>query len=92
MEILRKIAKNDSIAIVIVSHDQKIMNIADRVLWFEDGRIIEGKVKLIFDPVCEMSLQQEQAPYDYKYKSKTYYFCGQKCLDSFKKKSDKYLS
>lgn len=92
MEILRNIAKKENRAVVIVSHDERIMDIADRILWLEDGKIIEGKVRLVFDPVCEMNLKPDQAPFNYKYKGETYYFCGQKCLNSFKEKPDKYLS
>jgi putative ABC transport system ATP-binding protein len=31
-------------AIVIVTHDQRLRQIADRILWLEDGRLSEGKI------------------------------------------------
>ena len=38
MRLLRTIAKDQGRSIVIVSHDERIKDIADRVLWLEDGR------------------------------------------------------
>ena len=37
MRLLRRIAKDQNRSVVIVSHDQRIKDIADRVLWLEDG-------------------------------------------------------
>lgn len=36
-QLLRRIAKEQGRSVVIVSHDQRIRDIADRVLWLEDG-------------------------------------------------------
>ncbi len=41
MRLLRSIAKEQGRSIVIVSHDQRIKDIADRVLWLEDGRFAD---------------------------------------------------
>ncbi|GJM42690.1 MAG: putative ABC transporter, ATP-binding protein [Ardenticatenaceae bacterium] len=37
MRLLRGIAKEENRSVIIVSHDQRIKDIADRVLWLEDG-------------------------------------------------------
>ena len=37
MRLLRRIAKEQGRSVIIVSHDQRIREIADRVLWLEDG-------------------------------------------------------
>ena len=37
MRLLRRIAKEQRRSVIIVSHDQRIREIADRVLWLEDG-------------------------------------------------------
>jgi ABC-type lipoprotein export system ATPase subunit len=42
MHTLRRIAKENGRAVVIVSHDQRIRDIADRVLWLEDGEFAEA--------------------------------------------------
>ncbi|OGC61245.1 hypothetical protein A2890_01070 [candidate division WWE3 bacterium RIFCSPLOWO2_01_FULL_53_14] len=39
MELLRKVAKEEGRAVVIVSHDDRIRDIADRVLWLQDGKL-----------------------------------------------------
>ena len=38
MWLLRNIAREQGRSVVIVSHDQRIKDIADRVLWLEDGQ------------------------------------------------------
>jgi putative ABC transport system ATP-binding protein len=37
MRLLRRIAKEEQRSVIIVSHDQRIKDIADRILWLEDG-------------------------------------------------------
>jgi len=39
MELLHSITKKEQKSVVIVSHDQRIKDIADRVLWLEDGKL-----------------------------------------------------
>jgi putative ABC transport system ATP-binding protein len=41
MRLLRTIAKEQGRSVIIVSHDQRIKDIADRVLWLEDGEFKE---------------------------------------------------
>src|SRR5512141_3252705 len=41
MRLLRKSAKEQGRSVVIVSHDPRIKDIADRVLWLEDGQFKE---------------------------------------------------
>ena len=38
MHLLRDIAKKEQRTVIIVSHDERIKDIADRVLWLEDGK------------------------------------------------------
>ena len=39
MHLLRRIAREHGKSVVIVSHDRRIEDIADRILWMEDGRL-----------------------------------------------------
>ena len=39
VEILRRLARDNGVTIVLVTHDNRIMDIADRVLSLEDGRL-----------------------------------------------------
>jgi putative ABC transport system ATP-binding protein len=37
MELLRQLAKEESCTVLIVSHDPRIVDVADRVAYLEDG-------------------------------------------------------
>jgi putative ABC transport system ATP-binding protein len=39
MELLRDLARKEGSAVVVVTHDTRLHEIADRVLWLEDGRL-----------------------------------------------------
>jgi putative ABC transport system ATP-binding protein len=39
MELMRELAKTERCAVVVVSHDPRLYEIADEVLWLEDGRL-----------------------------------------------------
>ncbi len=60
MRLLRRIAKEQGRSVVIVSHDQRIRDIADRVLWLEDGAF-QDIVTMATDPVCGMAVERERA-------------------------------
>jgi len=81
MRLLRSIAKDQGRSVVIVSHDQRIKDIADRVLWLEDGEFKET-VTMAIDPVCGMSVEREKAV-SVEWNGQTYYFCAQGCRDEF---------
>jgi putative ABC transport system ATP-binding protein len=42
MRLLRKLAKERGRTILLVTHDPRILDIADRIVAMEDGRIVEG--------------------------------------------------
>jgi putative ABC transport system ATP-binding protein len=42
-EILCQLGRDDGRAVVIVSHDQRLRDIASRVLWLEDGRLTRAR-------------------------------------------------
>ena len=81
MRLLRHIAKEQGRSVVIVSHDQRIKDIADRILWLEDGEFKET-VTMAVDPVCGMSVEREKAV-SADVNGQTYYFCAQGCRDEF---------
>jgi len=81
MRLLRRIAKEQQRSVVIVSHDQRIKDIADRVLWLEDGQFREVTT-MVIDPVCGMSVEQEKA-IKAEWNGQTYYFCAQGCREEF---------
>jgi putative ABC transport system ATP-binding protein len=81
MRLLRRIAKEQNRSVVIVSHDQRIKDIADRVLWLEDGQFKEVTTMAI-DPVCGMSVEQEKA-IAAEWNGQKFYFCAKGCREEF---------
>ena len=81
MRRLRSIAKEQQRSVVIVSHDQRIRDIADRVLWLEDGQFKELQT-LATDPVCGMSVEQERA-ITQTWDGRVWHFCSKGCRDEF---------
>jgi putative ABC transport system ATP-binding protein len=58
--LLHRIAKGQHRSVVIVSHDQRIQDIADRLPQLEDGQF-KDMVTMATDLVCGMSVEQERA-------------------------------
>lgn len=89
MRLLRNIAKEQRRSVIIVSHDQRIKEIADRVLWLEDGEFKET-VSMAIDPVCGMSVEREKA-ISTKWDEQFFYFCARGCRDEFVNDPKKFL-
>jgi len=89
MQLLRRIAKEQGRSVVIVSHDQRIKDIADRVLWLEDGRFKE-LVTMAEDPVCRMAVEREQG-ISAEWNGETYYFCSRGCRAEFLENPAEFL-
>ena len=81
MRLLRRIAIDQRRSVVIVSHDQRIKDIADHVLWLEDGQFKEI-VTMGTDPVCGMTVEREKAV-RFEWDGQVFYFCAQGCRDEF---------
>jgi len=81
MRLLRRIAKDQGRSVVIVSHDQRIKDIADRVLWLEDGQF-KDVVTMATDPVCRMAIEREKA-LEFEWGGQVFHFCARGCRDEF---------
>jgi putative ABC transport system ATP-binding protein len=81
MKLLHGISREKGRAVVAVSHDQRIREVADRVLWMEDGRI-EDIGGLAVDPVCGMSVEAAKAV-TVEHNGIAYYFCSRGCSWEF---------
>jgi putative ABC transport system ATP-binding protein len=88
MRLLRGIAKEQSRSVVIVSHDQRIKDIADRVLWLEDGQF-KQMVTMATDPVCGMVVEREKAVATLDLDGTTHYFCSKGCQAEFEGKLER---
>jgi putative ABC transport system ATP-binding protein len=83
MRLLRSIAKEQGRSVVIVSHDQRIRDIADRVLWLEDGQF-KDMVTMATDPVCGMPVERERSV-SIEHAGQTYWFCSNGCQAEFRR-------
>ena len=91
MRLLHEISRDRDRAVIVVSHDQRIREVADRVLWLEDGRITDIGA-LIKDPVCGMSVEQQRAAASLEHRGRTYYFCSRGCSWEFQESPDAFIS
>ena len=81
MVLLQQIARDDGRAVVVVSHDHRIREVADRVLWLEDGHL-RSIGKLVQDPMCGMSVEAD-ASVTATIDGDAYFFCSAGCRDQF---------
>jgi putative ABC transport system ATP-binding protein len=79
--LLRSLATSEGRAILIVSHDNRLREIADRIMWLEDGAFREMEA-MATDPVCEMAVERTGTP-TIDYDERTYWFCSTHCRDEF---------
>jgi YHS domain-containing protein len=95
MMILHDIARDDDCAILMVTHDPRVEDIADRVLWLEDGKLRDRKSEehsWVTDPVCGMSVDEWSADIKTEYEGKRYVFCSSRCLERFREIPSNYVS
>src|SRR5689334_23743085 len=81
MRLLQHIAREQRRSVMIVSHDQRIKEIADRVLWLEDGQFKE-MLEMATDPVCGMAVEREKAV-AFDWDGQTFFFCSRGCRNEF---------
>jgi putative ABC transport system ATP-binding protein len=79
--LLHALATDDQRAVVIVTHDNRLHDIADRVLWLEDGALRQLDT-LVTDPVCHMSITPADTPH-LELDGTVWWFCSSGCRDEF---------
>lgn len=77
--LLRALA-DEGRAVVIVSHDARLREIADKVLWLEDGTFREVS-SLAQDPVCGMAVERTGPHLEHD--GTVYWFCSPACRGEF---------
>ena len=88
MRLLRRMAKEEGTTVVIVSHDERLREVADRVLWLEDGRL-KALAALVRDPVCGMLLDPARAPARLEEDGAVLYFCSRGCRAQYEEERGK---
>lgn len=79
--LLRQLATDDGRSVIIVSHDDRLREIADRILWLEDGQFRE-LAAMVTDPVCGMAVDTSSA-FHYDHEGRSWWFCSTHCRDEF---------
>ena len=79
--LLHALATDDQRAVVIVTHDNRLHDIADRILWLEDGALRQLDT-LASDPVCHMSITPADTPH-LELDGTVWWFCSSGCRDEF---------
>jgi putative ABC transport system ATP-binding protein len=90
VRLLRDIAREQGRSVVIVSHDQRIRDVADRVLWLEDGRLRE-LAALATDPVCQMQVDPARAVVR-DWRGRSLSFCSRGCEAEFMADPDSFVT
>ena len=79
--LLRHIATEEKRAVVIVSHDTRLRDVADRILWLEDGAFRDLHT-MATDPICGMSVDPQGALH-LQVDGEVIYFCSTACRDEY---------
>ncbi len=87
--LLRRAADEEGRSVVIVSHDTRLEDIADRVLWLEDGEF-RSVSEMATDPVCGMAVDREGAPH-FRYDGQTFFFCSPACREEFAGRPERFI-
>ena len=86
MMILYDIARDEGCSVVLVTHDQRVVDVADRILWLEDGTLRDRKTEersWVKDPVCGMRVDEWSASLFAEHRDVRYAFCSHRCLERF---------
>jgi putative ABC transport system ATP-binding protein len=93
MMILHDIARDEGRSIILVTHDPRVEDVADRILWLEDGALRDRKSEehsWVRDPVCGMRVDEWTAEMTTDYAGQRYYFCARRCLERFEAAPQRY--
>jgi putative ABC transport system ATP-binding protein len=90
---LHDIARDEGRSVVIVTHDPRVEEVADRVLWLEDGALRDRKTEphsWVRDPVCGMRVDEWTAEAVAEHAGQRVVFCSFRCLERFREEPDRY--
>ncbi len=93
MMILHDIARDEGCTVLMVTHDPRVEEIADRVLWLEDGALRDRKAEphaWVIDPVCGMRVDAWTAKVVIEHDGEKLVFCSTRCLERFEAHPEYY--
>ena len=91
--ILHEVARDEGRAVLVVTHDPRVEDIADRILWLEDGALRDRRAEphsWVRDPVCGMRVDEWTAPASTEHAGRRYVFCSPRCLVRFEADPERY--
>lgn len=94
MMVLHDIARDEGRSVILVTHDPRVEDVADRILWLEDGAIHDRKEDLhswTNCPVCNMRVDRWTTEFSLEYEGNGYFFCSSGCLSRFQQGPEQYL-
>jgi putative ABC transport system ATP-binding protein len=81
--LLRRLATEDGRSVIIVSHDERLREIADRVLWLEDGTFRQ-LTEMAVDPICHMAVTADpNTTIHLNIGGQTWWFCSTACREEY---------
>jgi putative ABC transport system ATP-binding protein len=86
MMILHDVVRDEGRSVLIVTHDPRVEDVADGILWLEDGRLRERKAeshRWAHDPVCGMRVDEWTADITMEHAGIHYAFCSSRCRERF---------
>lgn len=89
--LLRQLAHEQRCSIVIVSHDERLRDIADRTMWLVDGAFRDLDI-MVIDPICAMLIQPDDATPHYQHNGTDYWFCSTACREEFAANPKNFLN
>ncbi len=93
--ILHDVARDEGCAVILVTHDPRVEDIADRILWLEDGEFRDRKREhhaWARDPVCGMRVDEWTAAITTEHAGQRKVFCSKRCLERFEADPARYLA
>lgn len=92
--LLYDVARDLGRSVILVTHDPRVEEVADRILWLEDGEFRDRKNELhawARDPVCGMRVDEWTAVFSTLFDDQRLVFCSSRCMQRFQSDPERYV-